>query len=103
MSDVVEAPVRPQGEIYVGGEWRAAASGETYEKRNPMRPAETVAVVSSSGPDDVNDAVAAAEAAFAEWAALPIARRAAFLEAAASVLAARVEQVAQDMTAEMGK
>ena len=27
---------------YVGGEWRGARSGETYEKRNPMRPDEVV-------------------------------------------------------------
>ena len=25
---------------YIGGEWRGARSGETYEKRNPMRPDE---------------------------------------------------------------
>ena len=28
---------------YVGGEWRPAVSGETYEKRNPWRPAEVTA------------------------------------------------------------
>src|SRR5438067_7215127 len=103
MSDVVEAVVRPQGELYVGGQWRAAASGETYEKRNPMRPSEVVAVVSASAGEDVEAAVAAAERAFADWAALPMARRATFLDAAAAALMARVEQVAQDMTAEMGK
>ena len=27
---------------YIGGEWRGARSGETYEKRNPMRPDEVV-------------------------------------------------------------
>ncbi len=37
------------------------------------------------------------------WAALPMAKRAAYLNAAANVLEARVEQVAQDMTTEMGK
>ena len=29
-------------ENYVGGEWRPAHSGETYEKRNPMRPEEVL-------------------------------------------------------------
>ena len=45
MSEVVEAPSRPAGRNYVAGEWRPAALGGTYEKRNPMRPSEVVAAV----------------------------------------------------------
>ena len=45
MSEVVEAPSRPAGRNYVAGEWRPAASGDTYEKRSPMRPSEVVATV----------------------------------------------------------
>ena len=103
MSEVVEAPSRPAGRNYVAGEWRPAASGDTYEKRSPMRPSEVVATVASSSEQDVDDAVAAAESAFAGWAALPMAKRASYLNAAAAALEARAEQVAQDMTAEMGK
>src|SRR2546421_614062 len=103
MAEVVEAPSRPAGQNYVAGEWRPAASGDTYEKRNPMRPSEVVATVASSSEQDVADAVAAADAAFADWAALPLAKRASYLDAAAAALEARAEQVAQDMTAEMGK
>ncbi len=103
MSEVVEAPARPAGMNYVGGEWRPAASGETYEKRNPMRPSQVVGEFSSSSDADVAAAVAAAEAAFAGWAALPLAKRGAYLNAAAAALEARAEQVARDMTAEMGK
>ena len=68
-----------------------------------MRPSEVVGEFSSSSEADADAAVAAAEAAFAEWAALPMARRAAYLNAAASILEARTEQVARDMTTEMGK
>jgi acyl-CoA reductase-like NAD-dependent aldehyde dehydrogenase len=103
MSEVVEAPARPAGMNYVGGEWRPAASGETYEKRNPMRPSQVVGEFSSSSEADVDAAVAAAEAAFAGWGALPLAKRGAYLNAAAAALEARAEQVARDMTAEMGK
>jgi len=103
MSEVVEAPARPTGRNYVGGEWRPAASGETYEKRNPMRPSELVGEFSSSSEADADAAVAAAEAAFAEWSALPLAKRASYLNAAASSLESRAEQIARDMTAEMGK
>jgi alpha-ketoglutaric semialdehyde dehydrogenase len=103
MSEVVEAPSRPAGRNYVAGEWRPAASGDTYEKRNPMRPSEVVATVASSDEQDVEAAVAAAQDAFEGWAALPMAKRAGFLNAAAAALESKAEQVAQDMTAEMGK
>jgi aldehyde dehydrogenase (NAD+) len=103
MTETIEAPSRPAGRNYVGGEWVAAASGETYAKVNPMRPSETVGEFSSSSEADAQAAVAAADAAFAGWAALPMARRAGYLTAAAAVLEARAEQVALDMSAEMGK
>ena len=103
MAKTVEAPGRPAGLNYVGGGWHPARSGETYEKRSPMRPSEVVATLSASGEDDVEAAVGAATAAFAGWAALPIAARAGYLDAAARVLEASAERVARDMTAEMGK
>src|SRR5438128_8122120 len=68
-----------------------------------MRPSATVAEFPSSSEADADAAVATAEAAFAGWAAMPMARRAAYLNAAAAVLEARTEQVAHDMATEMGK
>jgi aldehyde dehydrogenase (NAD+) len=103
MTEILDAPARPSGRNYVGGAWVTARSGDTYTKVNPMRPAEIVGEFSSSNEADADAAVTAAASAFAEWAALPMARRAGYLNAAANVLEARVEQVAQDMTAEMGK
>ena len=103
MTETVEAPTRPSGRNYVGGAWVPATSGKTYEKTNPMRPGEVVGEYQSSSEEDAAAAVAAAEAAFAEWAALPIARRGAYLNAAANVLEARTEEVARDMSTEMGK
>jgi acyl-CoA reductase-like NAD-dependent aldehyde dehydrogenase len=103
MTDTLDAPTLPAGRNYVGGAWVAAASGETYTKVNPMRPSETVGEFSSSSEADAEAAVGAAEAAFPAWAALPMAKRAAYLNAAAEVLEARTEQVARDMSIEMGK
>src|SRR5919204_3830698 len=105
MSDVLEAEaaVRPAFANYVGGEWRPSLSGSTYDKRNPWRPAETIGEFPASGEDDVNAAVEAAAAAFPEWSRLAPARRSAILLAAADAVDARVEQIAQDMTLEMGK
>jgi len=88
---------------FVGGAWRASASGETYEKRNPWRPSEVTGVFAASTAEDARNAVAAARDAFPAWAALPAPARAAFFFKAADAIEARVEQIAQDMTAEMGK
>ncbi len=88
---------------YVAGEWRPSASGETYEKTSPMRPSETVGEYAASSEQDAEAAVAAAHEAFTPWATLPLAKRGAYLEAAASVLASRTERIARDMSTEMGK
>ena len=88
---------------YVGGEWREPASGETYEKRSPWRPSQVTGVYPASNADDARAAIEAAQSAFPAWSRLPAAQRAAFFGKAANALEARAEQIAQDMTAEMGK
>ena len=88
---------------WVGGEWRDSAAGETYEKRNPWRPSVVTGVYAASDATDARDAVDAAREAFSAWAGLPAGQRAAFFFKAAAALETRAEQIAQDMTAEMGK
>ena len=88
---------------YVGGEWRESAAGETYEKRNPWRPSVATGTFPASGADDARAAVDAAREAFPAWSSLPAGQRATFFTKAAAAIEARAEQVAQDMTAEMGK
>jgi alpha-ketoglutaric semialdehyde dehydrogenase len=88
---------------YVGGEWRDSLSGETYEKRNPWRPGEVTGVYPASGAEDARAAVEAAHDAVPSWAGLPAGQRAGVLQRAAGAIEARAEQIAQDMTAEMGK
>jgi aldehyde dehydrogenase (NAD+) len=97
----VEAP--PKHENLIGGKWRPSASGKTYEKRNPARPSEVVGEFPLSDESDADAAVAAAADAFPAWAGLPAPQRATFLIKAAEAFERRVEQVAQDMTREMGK
>src|SRR5207244_9786864 len=104
MSDsVLEAPTRPELANYVGGEWAPARSGRTYQKRNPANPAEVVGEFPASGEEDVDAAVEAAAKAFPGWSATPAAGRAAVLMRAADAIEARVEDMAADMTREMGK
>jgi aldehyde dehydrogenase (NAD+) len=57
----------------------------------------------SSDAADVAAAVAAAQGARREWARLPAAARGAYLSKAADAIEARQEEIAQDMTREMGK
>jgi aldehyde dehydrogenase (NAD+) len=100
MSDTLtKAPARN----YVGGEWREAASGETYEKRSPWRPGVVTGTYPASDAEDARAAIAAAKEAYPAWSMLPAAQRAGFFTKAATAIEARAEQVAQDMTAEMGK
>src|SRR5438093_5164775 len=104
MSDsVLEAPARPELANYVGGEWMPARSGRTYEKRNPANPSEVVGEFPASGEEDVDAAVDAAARAFPGWSGMPATARAAVLLGAADAIEARVEEMAADMTREMGK
>jgi acyl-CoA reductase-like NAD-dependent aldehyde dehydrogenase len=87
----------------IAGDWSPSASNRTYERVNPWRPAEVVGQFPSSSAEDVAAAVAAAEQARKEWARMPAAKRCAFLARAAEEIDARLEDIAQDMTREMGK
>jgi acyl-CoA reductase-like NAD-dependent aldehyde dehydrogenase len=103
MTEVLEAPARPAFANFVGGEWRPSVSGATYEKRGPWRPSEPIGEFPASDEADVNAAVEAAAAAFEDWSHTPAARRGAILNKAADAIEARAEQIARDMTLEMGK
>src|SRR2546423_3169188 len=104
MSDsVLEAPTRPELANYVGGEWTPARSGRTYQKHNPANPGELVGEFPSSGEEDVAASVEAAAKASPGWSDTPAAGRAAVLMRAADAIEARVEDMAADMTREMGK
>jgi aldehyde dehydrogenase (NAD+) len=87
----------------IGGQWRAASEGATYDKHNPSRPSEVVATVPMLTEQDVEQAIAAAAAAFDSWAQLPPLTRAGYLERAATVVEGNVEQIATDITSETGK
>jgi alpha-ketoglutaric semialdehyde dehydrogenase len=88
---------------YVGGEWTAAASGNTFENRNPADTSELIGTFADSGPEDVERAVAAARDAFPRWKATPAPKRGEILYRAAEILVKRKEEFSRDMTREMGK
>ncbi len=87
---------------YVGGRWVPARSGKTFFNHNPAS-GEVLGEYPASGPDDVNDAVAAARAAYATWRLTPAPRRAEIVFRAGEIIRARKEELARAMTREMGK
>ncbi|HVO13246.1 MAG TPA: aldehyde dehydrogenase family protein [Vicinamibacteria bacterium] len=88
---------------YIDGEWTPAAGGRTFENRNPADTGELVGRFADSSPEDVERAVAAARAAFPRWKALPAPKRGEILFRAAEQLVRSKEELARDMTREMGK
>jgi aldehyde dehydrogenase (NAD+) len=68
--------------LFIGGQWVAAASGETFETINPATRA-VLARVAQAGAADVDAAVRAARAAQPAWSALPGHARARYLYALA--------------------
>ncbi len=100
MSDGVRAA--ESGNL-IGGERRGAASGRTFESRNPARHAEVVGVFAQSSAADVDAAVAAAQRALPGWRSTPWPRRGEVILAAATIMEQRKEDLARLMTREMGK
>ena len=88
---------------FINGEWVEARAGRSFENRNPANSGELIGIFPSSAQADVNDAVEAAKAAFLKWRLVPAPRRAEILYRAAEILVKRKEDLARDMTREMGK
>ncbi len=77
--------------------------GRTFENRNPANSDDLVGIFPASTQEDVNDAVDAAKEAFKKWRLYPAPRRAEILYRTAETLVKRKEDLARDMTREMGK
>ncbi|HEX2239557.1 MAG TPA: aldehyde dehydrogenase family protein [Actinomycetota bacterium] len=88
---------------FIDGEWVDAASGETFESRNPADRTEVLGTFARSGPADVDRAVQAAVKAYPDWMRTPAPTRADFLLRVALLLEERKEELSEVMTREMGK
>ncbi len=86
----------------IKGRWVAAHSGATFEDRNPAN-GELIGLFPQSGQKDVDDAVAAARAAFNSWRLTPAPKRGEILFRFGQLLRERKDEVARIMTQEMGK
>lgn len=77
--------------------------GPTFDSTTPARPAEVLATFPASGPEAIDDAVAAAAVAQRSWARLPVPARAEILSAAADVIARTKDHLARLVAQETGK
>src|SRR5579863_7706198 len=88
---------------YIHGEWQESHSGKAFENRNPANRDELIGMFASSSEEDVSLAVEAAAEAYKTWRLMPAPRRAEILYRAAEILVRRKDEIARDMTREMGK
>lgn len=88
---------------FINGEWVDAASGETFESRNPADRTEVLGSFARSKATDVDRAVQAAVDAYPSWMMTPAPTRADYLLRVALLLEERKEELSEVMTREMGK
>jgi len=88
---------------FIGGEWVAAKSGQTFTNTNPADTREAVAQYAQGGREDALAAIAAAKAAFPAWAAQTSVARGRVLSKASQLIEAKKPELAELLTREEGK
>ncbi len=88
---------------YIGGSWIDAASGQTFDDINPARTSDLIGHFPASGAEDIDAAAAAARDAFSTWSRTPAPQRGEILRRVGDLLTQRKDDIAFEMTREMGK
>src|SRR5256712_11395395 len=87
---------------YVGGEWRRSRTSEFLDVRNPAT-AETIVRVPLTPPGEVDEAVQAAQAAWADWRRTPPTERIQYLFKLKRLLDEHFDEIARLAVDECGK
>ncbi len=87
--------------LYIGGAWVTPHSGDVTDVIDSTTE-EVIGRVPLGSGEDVDAAVAAAKAAFAEWSSTPASERAKFATRVGEVLGGRMAEVAEVVTREVG-
>src|SRR3989454_609605 len=87
---------------YVGGEWRRSRTSEFLDVRNPAT-AETIVRVPLTPPGEVDEAVQAAQAAWADWRRTPPTERIQYLFKLKRLLDEHFDEIARLTVDECGK
>ena len=88
---------------FIDGKWCDALSGRIFDNRNPAHWEEVVGTFPKSGKEDVDLAVKAARRAFEKWRLVPAPKRGDIMRRVGDLMVARKEDLARQMTREMGK
>ena len=88
---------------FVNGRWSDSISGRTFENRNPANWGEILGEFPKSTREDVDLAVKSARKAFESWRLVPAPRRGDIMRKVGDLLVSRKEEIAREMTREMGK
>jgi aldehyde dehydrogenase (NAD+) len=88
---------------FIGGIEKSADSGRTFENRNPADWNDIIGIFPKSNKSDVDGAVDAARKAYRSWSLTPAPKRGDIVKRAGDILVARKEEIAREMTREMGK
>jgi succinate-semialdehyde dehydrogenase/glutarate-semialdehyde dehydrogenase len=91
-----------EASMFIGGEWRRAASSQEIEVVNPATE-DVVGSVPSASSADVELAVETAKRALPEWSATDVEKRAHILARAAELIEQHAQQLAPLLTSEQGK
>lgn len=88
---------------YINGVWKEAISNDTFKNISPANKEDIIGLFPASGQADVDEAVAAAKAAFKMWKNIPAPKRGDMLRKAGDIFTRRKKELGQIMTREMGK
>ena len=88
---------------FIGGQWKAPASGEYFENKNPADRKDIIGKFPLSTTAEVKAAVASAKKGFDLWRKWPAPARGDVLRAVGDIMAKRKDEIADAMTREMGK
>jgi succinate-semialdehyde dehydrogenase/glutarate-semialdehyde dehydrogenase len=89
-------------QLFIGGEWLDADSGELDDVVNPAT-GEVIARVARGGALDAEKAIEAAQKAFPIWSTMPVDDRAKIMRTIADLIVDKADELAAIMTIEQGK
>src|SRR5919198_3703401 len=88
--------------MHIAGEWVESESGATFEATSPAT-GEVIGTIPEGTREDAQRAIAAANAAWRDWAARSAFERAAALERVAELIVERRDDLARTLTLDQGK
>jgi len=88
---------------FIDGRWKSSRTGQTFENENPASKGSNIGFFQSSDPDDIDEAIGAADTAFRAWRSTPVPERQQHVSEFLRLLNASREELARIVTLENGK